>query len=44
MVPELVDKFTNKTSAKKTSTADESAKAAAAKDLSQKLNIPSEEE
>lgn len=44
MVPELVDKFTSKTSAKKTSTADESAKAAAAKDLSEKLNISSGEE
>lgn len=44
MVPELVDKFTSKTSAKKTSNADETAKAAAAKDLSEKLNISSEED
>lgn len=44
MVPELVDKFTSKGSSKKTSNVDESAKAAAAKDLSEKLNIPSEEE
>lgn len=43
MVPELVDKFTSKASAKKTSNADEAAKAAAAKDLSEKLNISSEE-
>lgn len=43
MVPELVDKFTSKSAAKKSSPADESAKAAAAKDLSEKLNIPSEE-
>ncbi len=43
MVPELVDKFTSKNAAKKSSPADESAKAAAAKDLSEKLNIPSEE-
>lgn len=44
MVPELVDKFTSKGSSKKTSDVDESAKAAAAKDLSEKLNIPSGEE
>lgn len=44
MVPELVDRFTSKTSAKKTSAADEAAKAAAAKDLSEKLNISSEED
>lgn len=44
MVPELVDKFTNKTSEKKASGADESAKKAAAKDLSEKLNISTEEE
>lgn len=44
MVPELVDKFTNKTSEKKSSGADESAKKAAAKDLSEKLNISTEEE
>ncbi len=43
MVPELVDKFTSKNAAKKSSPADESAKAAAAKDLSEKLNIPAEE-
>lgn len=43
MVPELVDKFTSKNAAKKSSPVDESAKAAAAKDLSEKLNIPSEE-
>lgn len=43
MVPELVDKFTSKNTAKKSSSADESAKAAAAKDLSEKLNIPAEE-
>ena len=44
MVPELVDKFTSKSSAKKTSQVDESAKKEAAKDLSEKLNIPTEEE
>lgn len=44
MVPELVDRFTSKTSSKKTSDADEAAKAAAAKDLSEKLNISSEED
>lgn len=44
MVPELVDKFTSKSSAKKTSNTDEAAKAAAAKDLSEKLNITSEED
>lgn len=44
MVPELVEKFTSKSSSKKTSEAEESAKKEAAKDLSEKLNIPSEEE
>lgn len=44
MVPELVDKFTSKGSSKKTSQVDESAKKEAAKDLSEKLNIPTEEE
>ncbi len=39
MVPELVDKFTNKSSAKKASEAEEAAKKAAAEELSEKLNI-----
>ncbi len=43
MVPELVDKFASKNAAKKSSAADESAKAAAAKDLSEKLNLAAEE-
>lgn len=44
MVPELVDKFTNKNSSKKTQTIDESAKREAAKDLSERLNVPTQEE
>ena len=39
MVPELVDKFTSKGSAKKSSEADDAAKKAAADDLSEKLNL-----
>lgn len=39
MVPELVDKFTGKVSAKKSSEAEDAAKKAAAEDLSEKLNL-----
>ena len=39
MVPELVDKFTSKSSAKKSSEAEDAAKKAAADDLSEKLNL-----
>lgn len=44
MVPELVDKFTAKSSSKKASQEDEAAKQEAAKNLSETLNIPTEEE
>ena len=43
MVPELVDRFTSKNTSKKASGADDAAKEAAAKDLSEKLNLSSEE-
>ena len=43
LVPELVDKFTGKNSSKHMSQAEESAKREAAKDLSEKLNISTEE-
>ena len=39
MVPELVVKFTSKSSAKKSSEAEDAAKKAAADDLSEKLNL-----
>lgn len=43
MVPELVDRFASKNASKKASSADDAAKEAAAKDLSEKLNLSSEE-
>ena len=43
MVPELVDRFGRKNASKKASSADDAAKEAAAKDLSEKLNLSSEE-
>ena len=43
MVPELVNKFTEKNSARKKSKAEEEAREAAAQDLAEKLNIPKDE-
>lgn len=44
MVPDLVNKFTNKNSSKEQAATDESAKKAAAQELAEQLNVPTEEE
>ena len=43
MVPELVNKFTEKNAAKKKSKAEEEAREAAAQELAEQLNIPKDE-
>ena len=42
MVPDFVNKFTSKNSVKEQTVVDEAAKEAAAQDLAQKLNVPTE--
>ena len=44
MVPDFVNKFTSKNSAKEKKIVDEAAKEAAAHDLAEKLNVPSDDE
>ncbi len=44
MVPDFVNKFTNKNNVKQQSTTDKDAKEAAAQDLAEKLNVPTETE
>lgn len=44
MVPDFVNKFTNKNSGKEQNIVDEDAKKAAAQDLAQKLNVPADDE